>query len=111
MKIFGKELKFNDQNIYHEGKKPIADDIVFTDGQTFQQKLDNDSLKGPQGDIGESPLFTIGNVTTLEPGQEATVTIRGTRENPILDFGIPKGDGCNCQNNLVGTARSDFAVL
>ena len=52
MKIFGKELMFNNKKVYHEGNKPVANDIQFTDGQTFQQKLDNGSLKGAKGDTG-----------------------------------------------------------
>ena len=33
--------------------KTTADQVFFTDGQTFQQKLDNNSLKGQQGEKGE----------------------------------------------------------
>ena len=46
---------------------------------------------GPKGDIGITPNITIGTVSTLEPGQNATVTKRGSKEEPIFDFGIPKG--------------------
>lgn len=49
------------------------------------------TLKGEKGKDGVAPNFTIGNVTTLPSGQQATVTIRGDKENPIIDFGIPKG--------------------
>lgn len=52
MKIFGKEFKFNDNKVYHAGDKPVAADIKFTDGKTFQQKLDDGSLRGPQGPQG-----------------------------------------------------------
>lgn len=52
MKFFGKDLRFNGKSVYHEGNKPIASDIKFSDDQTFQQKLDNGSLKGPKGDNG-----------------------------------------------------------
>lgn len=38
-----------------------------------------------------SPNFTIGTVTTLNPGSEATVTITGQYPNFVLNFGIPKG--------------------
>lgn len=48
-------------------------------------------IKGDKGDPGVTPNITIGTVTTLESGQQATVTRRGTTENPIFDFGIPKG--------------------
>ncbi len=48
--------------------------------------------KGDKGDNGVTPNITIGNVTTLEPNQQASVTRRGTDTNPIFDFGIPKGE-------------------
>lgn len=56
MKIFGKDFLFNNKKVYHEGNKPIANDILFTDGQNFQQKLDNGSLRGPKGDKGDTGL-------------------------------------------------------
>ena len=66
MKIFGKELTFNGKKVYHAGDKPTpaeigaassthnhqASQVTFTDGKTFQQKLDDGSLKGPKGDTG-----------------------------------------------------------
>ena len=36
-------------------------------------------------------IFTIGNVTTLAPGAQATAALRGTAPNYILDVGIPQG--------------------
>ena len=47
--------------------------------------------KGDKGDNGISPSFTIGTVTTLNPDQNATVTISGTFPNLVLNFGIPRG--------------------
>ena len=47
--------------------------------------------QGPQGETGATPQLTIGTVTTLDPGEDATVTITGTAEAPVLNFGIPKG--------------------
>lgn len=35
--------------------------------------------------------FSIGTVTTLEPGDDATVSVTNTEDGPILDFGIPVG--------------------
>ena len=66
MKIFGKEFTFNGKKVYHAGDKPTpaeigaassthnhqASQVTFTDGETFQQKLDDGSLKGPKGDTG-----------------------------------------------------------
>lgn len=53
--------------------------------------------KGPQGDPGPMPVFTIGTVESLEPGEEPYVTQRGTAAEPILDFGIPGADGGNAK--------------
>lgn len=39
----------------------------------------------------EPPNVTIGTTTTLEAGQEATVTNTGIGGNAILNFGIPRG--------------------
>ena len=52
-----------------------------------------------KGDTGATPSITIGEVTTLEAGQKATVTKSGTNESPIFNFGIPKGqNGTNGQS-------------
>lgn len=48
--------------------------------------------QGPKGDPGATPNIQIGTVQTLEPGQQATTSITGTPENPILNIGIPKGE-------------------
>ena len=40
---------------------------------------------------GVTPDFSIGTVTTLEPNESASVTLTGTEEEPVLNFGIPKG--------------------
>ena len=46
----------------------------------------------PKGHIGATPAFSIGTVETLEPLEDATASITGTEENPVLNLGIPKGD-------------------
>ena len=48
--------------------------------------------KGDPGEIGATPNIQIGTVQTLEPGQQATASMTGTPENPILNIGIPKGE-------------------
>ena len=50
--------------------------------------------KGDKGDAGANAIntnFTIGTVTTLPSGSNATVTLTGTYPNLILNFGIPSG--------------------
>ena len=51
-------------------------------------------LQGPPGEAGadgKTPNITIGNVETLEAGQNATASMGGTAENPVLSLGIPRG--------------------
>lgn len=48
-------------------------------------------VPGAKGEAGLTPNLTIGTVVTLEPEREASVAIRGTKENPILDISIPRG--------------------
>ena len=47
--------------------------------------------KGDKGDTGATPNITIGTVTTLEAGQNATASMGGTAESLVLNLGIPKG--------------------
>lgn len=54
-------------------------------------------LEGPSGAKGEigqnavNPNFSIGTVTTLDAGSQATVSLTGTYPNLKLNFGIPRG--------------------
>jgi len=48
------------------------------------------------------PDITIGQVTTLEGGSMATVEITGSKEKPVLNFGIPRGVGMADALTLVG---------
>ena len=45
--------------------------------------------KGDPGKTGELPIITIGQVLT---GEQASVILGGTREEPILNFVLPRGD-------------------
>lgn len=59
---------------------------------------------------GFTPNITIGTVATLQPTEQATATITGTLENPVLNLGIPQGvqgepgQGGN-DNKLIGTVE------
>ena len=46
---------------------------------------------------GQTPNLSIGTITTLEPGAQATATITGTAENPLLSLGIPSGESISDQ--------------
>lgn len=47
--------------------------------------------KGDKGDSGQAATVTVGDVTTLDAGQDATVTNAGTTSAAVFNFGIPKG--------------------
>ena len=100
-----------------------ANQITFSDGQTFQDKLNNGELRGSQGIQGEqgqkgekgfdgiTPSISIGTVTTLNPNQPATVTRRGTDTNPIFDFGIPKGEKGSSYSETLTTINVSDTLL
>ena len=46
---------------------------------------------GPQGAPGQAATVQVGQVTTGEPGSNATVTNSGTSNAAVLDFSIPRG--------------------
>ena len=48
--------------------------------------------KGEKGDTGTPTNLTIGTVTTLAAGSNATASITGVAPNLTLNLGIPKGD-------------------
>ena len=109
MKLFGKEFKFNDNKVYHAGDKPVAADIKFTDGKTFQQKLDDGSLRGAQGPqgakgdtgaqgptgatgaVGATPTIKAGTVTTGAAGTNAAITASTSGTTTTFNFTIPRG--------------------
>ena len=68
---------------------------------------------GPAGDpgpTGATPNIQIGTVQTLEPGQQATASMTGTAENPLLNFGIPKGENGDSETTVQQMQNTDTAV-
>lgn len=55
-------------------------------------------IQGVKGETGETPIITIGTVTTGAPGTQASATITGTKENPVINFIIPRGDTGKMEN-------------
>ena len=51
----------------------------------------SDTGKPSRGADGAVPDIQIGAVTTLPAGSNATASMGGTAENPLLNLGIPKG--------------------
>ena len=48
-------------------------------------------VNGQDGQDGVSPVLSIGEVTTLAAGSQATASLGGTAANPALNLGIPQG--------------------
>ena len=46
---------------------------------------------GPAGADADTPILTIGTVTTGAPGTDAEATITGTSPNFVLNLTIPQG--------------------
>lgn len=59
--------------------------LIFTDGSSFTTPI---SIRGA---TGATPSISA-TAKTLSEGSSATVSVTGTAENPVIKFGIPKGD-------------------
>jgi hypothetical protein len=62
--------------------------------------------QGPQGIQGPTPSITVGTVTTVEAGQQASASITQTNEVVTLNLAIPKGDTGSIATIEPGTATS-----
>lgn len=62
--------------------------------------------KGDKGDTGETPQFSVGTVTTVEPDEPASATLSGTKENPVLNLTIPKGEKGTIEGIAVTTSKT-----
>ena len=117
------------QKIEKTGTEGLVDTytITYTNGQTTTYTIKNGEQgpkgeQGPQGEQGETgeqgptgatPNIQIGTVQTLEPGQQATASMSGTPENPLLNLGIPqgyKGDpGEDAESGSSATPRQEMS--
>lgn len=71
-----------------------------------------DGSPGAKGDTGATPNLQIGTVTTLPAGSDATASVSGTAENPLLNLGIPKGaDGSGGSSSITTATETDIAGL
>ena len=78
--------------------------ITLTDNSTYTFTVTN----GAKGETGSTPNITIGTVSTLDAGSDATANITGTAENPVLHLGIPKGtDGGDATTPRQAMTASD----
>lgn len=68
--------------------------------------------KGDNGKDGLTPVFTVGEVTTLTNGESALVEIDSSNpENPVLSFKIPAGkDGRDALGDMLKTVYDTNGV-
>ena len=87
-KIVDDYLKANPPGAGADGK----DGITPTIGENGNWFLgSSDTGKPSRGADGAVPDIQIGTVTTLPAGSDATASMGGTAENPLLNLGIPRG--------------------
>ena len=72
--------------------KTIKDDVYNLLFGLVRGEKGNKGDKGDTGNDGVTPDISIGEVETLSPSEDAYVNNTGTKENPVFDFGIPKGE-------------------
>lgn len=65
--------------------------ITITDKTGTTTATLKNGADGQPGATGQTPNIQIGTVETLEAGSQATASMGGTLENPILNLGIPQG--------------------
>lgn len=89
----GKDGEDGAPGIYYGSTQPSGPDFpVWIDPSgTAGIPLSITGPTGATGSPGATPNLSIGTVTTLEAGQNATASMGGTAENPVLNLGIPRG--------------------
>ena len=76
--------------------------IYVRDKQGELNPLNIKAIKG-------TPKITVGEVVTLPAGEKATVEIVGEKENPVINFSIPKGrDGDGAEGLVLDTDKVDY---
>ena len=100
---------------YYTPSVDAEGNLTWAASKTGMPDVSASNIKGPKGDTGASgsdgakgdtgatPNLKIGTVTTLSAGSNATASITGTAENPLLNLGIPKGaDGSGGGSGTAG---------
>ena len=85
----GKQTSISTVNVSVDSNTGTPSATASVTGDTMSISFSN--LKGGKGDTGATPEFSIGTVSTLPEGSQATVSISGTTDSPVLNIGIPTG--------------------
>lgn len=78
--------------VAHDPSRPIYNSLNYFNWQQWAEAQLDQRMEEAKAAGFFMPSFAIGTVETLSPGSDATVAVRGTGANPILDFGIPAGE-------------------
>lgn len=97
------KLDNNAQEVDEKISNIKAEDIAFTDGETFQDKYNSGELKGEKGDIGEQGLKGETGVagTNGEDGFSPTITEKTNTETEYV-LTVTNKDGSYDTPNLKG---------
>ena len=86
------KLKVSAPNKYLEEKVPgpfePAYNIVIATAEAIEKMANEGKFDGADG---VTPNLKIGEIKKLKPNENPTVEIVGTKENPVINMGIPQG--------------------
>ena len=98
----------NGHKVSIQDKNDTKEFVILNGTNGRDGKDGTNGIDGRDGIDGVTPNLTIGNVTTLSSDQEATATITGTKENPVLNLGLPKGkDGQTATSDGTSSITKD----
>jgi hypothetical protein len=66
---------------------------------------------GATGATGAAATVTVGSVTTLAAGAQATVSNSGTAQAAVLNFGIPQGAAGTGSGTGTGSGSGSYAAM
>lgn len=72
-------------------ENPLDGSVSTTDIANAVTMYMEENAESFKGEEGKTPAFSIGTVETLAAGSNATASISGTVEEPVLNLGIPRG--------------------
>ena len=75
----------------HSIDMPYQDTLQFINAEVTNDAVNEKTVVDCKGAKGDAATITVGTVTTLPAGSQATVNNSGTSGAAVFDFGIPKG--------------------
>jgi hypothetical protein len=82
---------------------PYQDTLQFVSAEVTNDAVNGKTVVDCKGSKGDAATITVGTVTTLPAGSQATVNNSGTSSDAVFDFGIPKGaDGAGAVDSVNG---------